>query len=182
VNGNRLNAEEPLREDRKPGEKLFWLFVVAAALHMVYYYPLLPDRVASHFDAHGRPNGWSGKTMLFSLYACVVILIVLISTATRLLFRRLPVSLINLPNRDYWLAPERRAESMAVLSRYMSGFWSATLIFLMSTMHLAFRVNLGWSRAVGDWFFALLLGYLLFTIVWVAGLIKRFAKKPERRY
>jgi uncharacterized membrane protein len=167
-------------EDRKVGEKLFWLLVVAAALHMIYYYPLLPERVASHFDGSGRPDGWSGKAAFFTIYAGAVILMVIIQTATRLSSTRLPVSLINLPNKDYWLSPERRAESMTVLMKYMTGFWSATLCFLMTTMHLAIRVNLGRSQGLGDWFFVLLGGYILFTIAWTISLIRRFSRRDRK--
>jgi uncharacterized membrane protein len=177
MNGTSTKAPNSERDDRGLGGKIFWLLAVAAALHMIYYYPLLPDRVASHFDAYGRPNGWSGKTTFFSIYAGVVILMAIIQITTRLSFARMPVSLINLPNKDYWLSPERRAESMVVFMKYMSGFWSATLFFLMSTMHLAIRVNLGWRQSLGDWFFLLLAAYILFTLVWTVALIRRFAIK-----
>ncbi len=167
-------------EDRRVGEKLFWLLVVSAVLHMIYYYPLLPERVASHFNGSGRPNGWSGKAVFFAIYAGMVILMAVIQTATRLSSTKIPVSLINLPNKDYWLSPERRAESVATLMQYMTGFWSATLFFLMSTMHLAIRVNLGWRRGLGDWFFLLFGGYILFTMTWTISLVKRFARKDRK--
>ena len=177
-----MGTASPDSEDRKLGGKLFWLLVVAAVLHMIYYYPLLPDRVASHFDAYGRPNGCSSKAVFFSIYAGVVALMAVLQTVTRLSFKRMPVSLVNLPNKDYWLSPERRAGSMAVLMKYMAGFWSATLLFLIGTMHLAIRANLGWTQGLGDWFFVLLAGYILFTVGWSVSLIRRFARKPERRY
>jgi len=176
----RMNGTVSESEDRRVGEKLFWLLVVAAALHMLYYYPLLPERVASHFDGSGRPNGWSGKAAFFAIYAGAVLLMVVIQTATRLSSTRWPISLINLPNKDYWLSPERRAESVAVLMKYMTGFWSATLLFLMTTMHLAIRVNLGWSKGLGDWFFVLLGGYILFTIARTISLIRRFSRKDRK--
>ncbi len=176
-----MKPANPESEDRELAEKLFWLLVLAAGLHIIYYYPLLPGRVVSHFDAYGRPNGWSCKTVFFSIYAGVVILIAVLRTATRLSFGKIPVSLVNLPNKDYWLAPERRRESLSVVTKYMSGFWTATLLLLICTMHLAIRANLGWSQGLGDWFFFLLAGYILFTVVWAASLIRRFARKPERR-
>jgi uncharacterized membrane protein len=168
-------------EDRNVGEKLFRLLLVAAVLHMIYYYPLLPERVASHFNGSGRPDGWSGKTTFFAIYAGVVILVVIIKTITGLSLTKLPVTLINLPNKDYWLSPERRAESILVLGQYMTGFWSATLFFLMGTMQLAIRVNLNRSTDLGDWFFVLLAAYMLFTLAWTVSLIRHFARKPEQR-
>jgi uncharacterized membrane protein len=41
-----------------------WLgivFVVAAMLFSAVVYAQLPEKVATHFDLHGQPDGWSGK-------------------------------------------------------------------------------------------------------------------------
>ena len=168
-------------EDKRMGEKFFWFLVIAAVLHMLYYYPFLPDRMASHFDAYGRPSGWSGKIAFFSIYASVVLLMAAIQIMTRLSLAKTPSSLINLPNKNYWLAPERRAQSMAILEKYMTAFWSATLIFLICTMDLAFGVNLGRNQALGEWFFLLLAAFILFTLAWTVSLIMRFARRPEQR-
>lgn len=43
------------------------MVLVAMAGIAIYYYPLLPDTVASHFDIHGRPNGWIQKTIFYSV-------------------------------------------------------------------------------------------------------------------
>ncbi len=178
MDGKGIRRPVPGSDGRPLWEKLFWFLVLAAVFHILYYYPMLPDRVASHFDAYGRPNGWAGKGVFISIYAAVVVFFAVIQTITMVSLPKTPVSLINLPNRDYWLSPERRAESMEILTKYMSGFWSATLFFLMGTMHLAIRANLGRSHGLGEWFFFLLAVYILFTIAWSASLIRRFARRP----
>jgi hypothetical protein len=137
--------------------------------------------MASHFDAYGRPNGWSSKIVFFSIYSGVVLLMAVIQIMTRYSLTKTPVSLISLPYKGYWLAPERRIESIAVLDKYMSGFWSATLIFLICTMDLAFGVNLGRTQNFGEWFFALLASFILFTLAWTVSLIRRFSRRPEQR-
>lgn len=167
-------------ESRVTGERLFWLLIVAAVLHMLYYYPLLPDRIASHFDARGRPDGWSDKIAFLSIYAGVLLLMAAIQIMTSRSLAKMSVSLINLPNKKYWLAPERRAQSIAILEKYLSGFWSATLILLICTMDMAFGVNLGRNQSLGEWFFLLLAAFMLFTLVWTVSLIRRFAIKPEQ--
>jgi len=77
----------------------------------------LPERVATHFDARGRPDGWMSRTehlrfmawfgLAFPLFVPVIVYVI----------RFLPDRLLNLPNRDYWLAPGRRTETMAYLFR-----------------------------------------------------------------
>jgi hypothetical protein len=100
---------------------------------------------------------------------------------TRHSLPKTPVSLINLPNKEYWLAPERRAESMAILEKYMTAFWSATSIFLICVMDLAFTANLGRGQVLGEWFLVLLAAFIFFTLAWTVSLIRRFVRKPEQR-
>ena len=67
-----------------------------------------PSVVPSHFDAAGRPNAWTSRDGFFALQVGVTLGIgVLFIGMTRLL-KSIPLSLINLPNKRYWLAPERR--------------------------------------------------------------------------
>ena len=41
------------------------LLILAGALFSVYAYPLLPEEIATHWDAKGQVNGFSGKIFLF---------------------------------------------------------------------------------------------------------------------
>jgi uncharacterized membrane protein len=82
-------------------------------------YPEMPDRVATHFDVGGRPNGWSSKPALYVGWAAHVSAANAIAVAVALL---MPVMLsktprlVNLPRKRYWLAtPERRARASRVM-------------------------------------------------------------------
>jgi hypothetical protein len=58
------------------------------------------------------------------------------------LLRRVPTQLINLPNRDYWLAPERRAASLDRVGSWLSWFALATGALLCFVVELTIRANL----------------------------------------
>lgn len=77
----------------------------------------LPDRLATHFNGSGEPNGWmsrsASQTFMLVFGFLFPLFIILVCSATRFL----PVSLINIPNRQYWLAPERRIEASNYLFR-----------------------------------------------------------------
>jgi uncharacterized membrane protein len=93
-------------------------------------WPHLPERVATHFSADGAPNGWS--TPLGFLAPVIAILV--LCTALFLIagwFDRLPDRMINIPNKDYWLAPERRAETFAALRDWLRWFLLAPMAFLV---------------------------------------------------
>jgi uncharacterized membrane protein len=37
---------------------VFIALVLAAALQVIHFYPLMPDKMASHFNAAGQANAW----------------------------------------------------------------------------------------------------------------------------
>jgi hypothetical protein len=92
------------------------------------------------------------------------------------LLRRLPVSLISMPNRDYWLAPERRQQSLAALAVYLHWFGNANIGLLAGTFQLAIQANLRRQNLPSDAMWTLLAGFLLFTGAWLVHLYRHFAK------
>ena len=127
------------------------VFIILLALciaQAVYYYPLLPDRVASHFGASGQPDAWSGKETFVKIYLVVAAFMAVLFPGIGLMLRKAPASLINLPNKDYWLSPERSQETVDVLSRQFLWFGSGTLLLLLDIFHQSFKVHLGKAQAL----------------------------------
>ncbi|WP_257387181.1 hypothetical protein [Tahibacter caeni] len=91
---------------------------------------LLPAQVASHFSAPGRADaalpraGYLGFMLVFG--AALPLFVAILSD--RLL--RNPRTPLNLPHRDYWLAPERRAATVDFLCRQNAGFAVQLAVFL----------------------------------------------------
>ena len=150
--------------------------LVAAVLQVLYYYPQLPATVASHFDAAGLPNGWSSKAAFFGLYAFMVALQLLIFRVLPPRLGRLPSRLISLPNRDFWMAPERREDTLAYFTRSMAWFGFASILVGVITIQLVIEANLAQAplNSAGMW--VLLAAFLLFIIVWLARLLLRFGR------
>ena len=162
---------------RKISLIVFIILLVLCIAHAAYYYPLLPDRVASHFGASGRPDAWSDKGSFVNIYLSVVAFIAVLFLGIGLLLRKIPTFLINLLNKDYWLSPERRQETIDVLSRQFLWFGSATLLLLLDIFHQSFRVHLGKAQAL-DHPWISIVAYVVFTTLWSIGLIVKFARKP----
>jgi uncharacterized membrane protein len=117
------------------------LVLAALALALVYY-PQLPEYMASHFDGSGQANGWSSKAFFFGLQAFVLVVVTACFAILPAAIEGLPPRLVNLPNKDYWLAPERRAATMASISSALTWFGCAVLAFLLAVTWLVIRVNL----------------------------------------
>lgn len=143
--------------------------------HAVHYYPLLPDTVAMHFGLDGRPDAWSAKESFFTVYMATVAASAVAFLAVAFGLSRIPVSMISLPNKGYWLSPERRQATFDFLFQYFLWFGSATMLLLFDIMHQAFQVHLGREETLQHPGLSLAL-YLGFTAIWCVGLFVRFAK------
>lgn len=89
-------------------------------------YPRLPDRVATHFGADGTPNGWMSRSKHTAFTLGVTAITTLICAGGGYVMRFLSDSAVNIPHRDYWLAPERRRETYDKLASL--GLWIACLM------------------------------------------------------
>ena len=101
----------------------------------------LPPLVASHFAASGAANSYMSR----SVYTIVSILLVV---GAPLFVAFLPSLLIgkgerklNLPNRDYWLAPERREATLSFLRAHGKWFAAALAVFLTYAHWLVVQAN-----------------------------------------
>lgn len=144
----------------------------------IWYYPQLPEKVASHSGPSGQPDAWSTKKFFITIYilttgGCALILF-LISFG----LPKIPVSLINLPKKDYWLSLGRRKKTFEFLSQYFLWFASATLIFLLDMFQQSFQVHLGKAQSLPHPLLSLGL-YTGFTVVWSIGMVIKFKKKDE---
>lgn len=79
----------------------------------------LPLRVAAHFTADGRADGWQSRSGYLTTIILLQILLPLAIVLPTLFIGRLPPAMIGLPNRDWWLAPERRAASLDWLAGHL---------------------------------------------------------------
>lgn len=158
---------------------LFFLLVLVALARCSHFYPLLPERMASHFDMSGLPNGWMTKALFFELYAVGVAIGVVVVFLPALTVAKLPASLINLPNKKYWLAPEHRDETYAFLKRSFAWFGCAFLAVEVVGLHLAMQANLlSPPHFSSESMSACLVVFLIWMVWWTIGFIRHFSA-PE---
>jgi hypothetical protein len=120
---------------------LMGALTLAALAQALYWGPQLPDRVASHFDLNDRVNGWMDRTPFLVLATVLPVLMAGVFLLLPLLLDRIPDALINLPNKDYWLAPSRRAESLARATSGLLAIGCATMLLLLVIFQSTFALN-----------------------------------------
>lgn len=100
----------------------------------------LPERVASHFNVQGIPDDWMSRQSFLGVMATIGTALPLFMVGMTSLHRVFPGG-INLPNRDYWLAPERRSDTFDYIQR--QGIWIACILqgWLTAVHFLVVRAN-----------------------------------------
>jgi len=171
-----LPRREPPENGRLP-RNLFAVIVFIAMAKSIYDYPMLPDRLASHFAASGIPNGWMMKPPFFALYA----LLVVVSAAVGFLVPRAIAtssdSRTHLPHKEYWLAPERRVETFAFFRRHFAWYGCALLLTEVLAIELAIQANFhSPPRLPAGPLLFLIAAFAVFNLFWTVRIFRRFSK------
>ena len=148
------------------------LLVVIAA-QTAYHYVTLPAVVASEFDAAGNAQGFMSKGAFVSMQLLVTFLICEIP-----LVGFLPDRMLDLPHKDYWLAPQQRRQTRRWLTGVLLWLTNATLLFVTALKELICRANYRPKSEMGMALWAVVAAYLPFVAVMSVGLIRRFRRIP----
>ena len=150
--------------------------VLAVRLFMVW--DQLPERVASHFNGAGKVDGWISRSGLLGFTAGEGMLLAVL-LATPVWVGAAP-GLMNMPHRDYWMAPERRQATVARLGAWMSWLAAGVAVVMVAVNEMIFRANLGEhpgqlpepAHQIVFW------GFLAFVAVYLLLFIRAFRKPP----
>gem|GEM_PF-194360 len=157
---------------------LFFTASFAAIALALRQHGSLPARVATHFGADGQPNGWMSRDGHTIGQVAISFFIGGLLVALALYLPRVPDRFVNLPHRDYWLAPKRRAETFAWLGSMLC--WLGALLqgFLAYVFHEVWRANLVAPPALRLNSLWLQVSLFIFTVGLVITLLFRF-RRPE---
>ena len=157
-----------------------WIVFAAALLFAIVYFAntvsSLPPMVASHFDGAGFPTAHFTRAFytkfLFGIgVAFPIAMVALLS----LVYSK--ASDMKLPNRDYWLAPERIGQTRALLVAH--GVWFGCLMVAMVCyvhwLVLAAHKNVP-PHLSNQWVSGGLLVFMAIAIGWVVALLRAFRR------
>jgi phosphoglycerol transferase MdoB-like AlkP superfamily enzyme len=157
-----------------------WIALALALLSATFYFSStvssLPPLVASHFDAAGHPNAYMSREFytkfIFAMgvgfpLAMVALLAAIYSKASDM----------KLPNRDYWLAPERIAQTRSMLVAH--GVWFGCLMVAM--VCYVHWLELGAHRSKppqlsNAMFMGGLFAFLGVAVGWILALVRAFRR------
>ncbi len=140
----------------------------------------LPERVASHFNASGEPDGWMSRSQNQSFMLIFGLLFPWFVVALCFAIRFVPTSLINIPHRDHWLTPERRPETFNYLLRHSLWFASLAVGFVTGIEYLITQANLQKPPHLSTAGILGLLGcFVAGTAIWTVIMLWHFRRSGE---
>ena len=153
------------------------VFSVTFVIYTSYY---LPTSVATHFNINNQPDGWMRRNAYLLMILTLLISIPsAISVGISILSKKFS-HLINLPNRDYWLAPPRLNDSLDFLAAHGHRLGRLVIVLMTGLHYVVLVANRAEPAALPQsWFIAIVLGFVLALGLWVAALYRRF---PKPRY
>jgi uncharacterized membrane protein len=155
---------------------LFFAIVLAAIAQCVHDFPLLPDRLASHFAASGIPNGWMTKSQFFITFAVVLLPALAVEFWVSHRIANQPDARLKLPNKEYWLAPERRAETFAYFESFFAWYGCAFLFVEVFAMGLAMRANFDTPPQLPTGpIVSVIAGFVFYNVAAVIAMFRRFS-------
>lgn len=153
----------------------FVLTYMALVLYVNFTNPQLPERVATHFGANGMANGWMTRHGHITFTTLVPLGLLAFLALVFWLITLNPQSL-NIPHRDYWIAPERRRATFCILAGQNLILSAIVTLFLASIHWSILTANLATPpKLSGVTLTAPVAGFIGLMVLWGIGLASRFS-------
>ena len=166
--------------DSRLPKLLFVLLAFFAAVYFSLYYPQLPDELASHFNGRGIPDGWQSKPMFFIFFFGAVVGAAVVAFGIPGILKSVPAGTLNIPNKEYWLSPERAESSLEFMSSSFAWFACAVLVAALFTFNYAVRSNLHPDdRPDPMYMWYVVLGFGAFVTLWGVRFATHFGRTPQ---
>jgi uncharacterized membrane protein len=137
----------------------------------------LPPVVASHFDLSGTPNATMPRDQFTNLFLAIMVLTSGLMALLPTLIAKLPPQMINIPNRMYWLSPDRIDETKQILQAYLLILASKLCCFMAVIFWLIVQAHLHNPPQLSTHHLMVATGvFVLMTIFWSLRLSARFKK------
>lgn len=151
--------------------------ITFAAAFIVYTGQYLPDPVAVHFGTGNQADGWMSRNgYLIFMLSFTIGMTGFISFVVGTLPAKIP-QWTNVPNRDYWLAPKRRDESLRYLSAHGNRLGYLIVMMMLGMHYTILLANHTRPPSLPvQVFTSILIGFAVALIWWIVRLYRRFPR------
>ena len=141
----------------------------------------LPPEVPIHFDFNGEPDGFSSRsTHLWTMSSLVV------GTTLFFLFfcwltPKIPDSMVNLPDKEYWLAEERRSETYVRIQLMLIWVGVLTTLLFSTLAFFSWLVGMNYLASISPWIWLVTLIYMVAIVSICLGQFRKPQSKVEQK-
>jgi hypothetical protein len=162
------------------GATFFGAVFVGAMAYVLHTCGQLPPVVATHFSRAGDAIGFVSQPVYRAATMILLVLPALLLVVLPRVRLRRPEARINVPNRDYWLAPERRQETVEVIVQRCTLVASLLIVFICYAHWLVVHANREQPPTLSSgWLLGGLVVFMGLTARCAGGLIGYFRADPS---
>jgi hypothetical protein len=176
-----LNALAPNESPklRRPAIRLtaslFFLTFAACVAELFWAYNQLPERVHAHFPSWLHIGAEGPKWIFVAISGAFPVLIAIAALISIRLVKRQPEKFVQIPNRDYWMSPIRREQTLDLIASRIYLLGAVKFVADAIFIYAALRANLiGTSELNAGLLFFLAAGFIVAKVVLAAQLFWRF--------
>jgi uncharacterized membrane protein len=123
--------------------RIFYIIVIlVCAFEIARLWSITPAQMAAHFNVAGDPDRFVPKEEFFWYQVQTMLIVFAVSLPPQIIFLVLPVNFINMPNREYWFAPERRDQTRDQLSAFGAMMFGIILLAVQAAFEISAYANL----------------------------------------
>jgi len=156
-----------------------FVVLIATVVQAYATLPQLSERVLTHFGASGSGDSWSTKEGFFRIQVIVPSILLFFLGGTAFLIPRLPASMVNLPNKEYWLKEENRKKAFQTISFFLNLTNIALQLFFFFVNREIINTNLERSTYLGNGFWIVLGTFMVFSMVSAIWMLLYFSNVPK---
>lgn len=146
--------------------KYFYFISLAAFLvEQLVTYNLLPQTVASHFGVSMAANCFVAKVQYFKSLLSAFMIMNAVFIAMIVLLPRIPSSLINTPNRQFWMQPKNRAELDNILRTRLYGLLTGINLIFTILSYYVFKANMSKPVVLSSQFHVVMIAFFIVVII-----------------
>lgn len=163
---------------RIPIRIIFLAMIIAAAIFSLEVIVSLPGRVAITFNSRGLAvNFMSRNDYYIYILICTIGFPLFIVGVIGWLPKLFP-NKINIPNRDYWLEPQNREQTILFLTQHAYRLGCIFTVFMVGIQWLVVLANRQNPPQLDNIkFTVLLIGFPISIFIWIIVILFRFRRK-----
>lgn len=162
------------------GRTFFIIILLFSILETVRLWFIVPTEMASHFNMAGNPDNFVHKLQFFGFQVQTLIVVVGLALVAQILLVILPMQLINLPNREYWLSSEQRPGTVERLSSFLFSLFGSVLLVIHFGFELSVSANLHEPKVfAAQLMLPAIAGFIIYSFFLLFQLTRSFRISPS---